>query len=47
MNKYVVLYTMRLTVEAEDKDAALKIAAEQDLNDFNFVEADVEEVQDD
>lgn len=47
MNKYVVWYTMCLTVEAEDEDAALAIAAEQNLDDFSFVDAEVEEVWDD
>lgn len=42
MNKYVVWYTLSTEVIAESEDEALEVAAETSLDEFNFVDAEVE-----
>lgn len=46
MKKYRVIYTIAIEIEAENEDEVLDIAAEHEYDDFAFVDAEFEEIDD-
>lgn len=47
MKKYRVIYTIATEIEANNDDEALDLASELDYDDFAFVDAEVEEIEED
>ena len=47
MKKYRVIYTIATQIEADNDDEALDLASKLDSADFAFVDAEVEEIEED
>lgn len=47
MKKYRVIYTIATEIKADNHNEALDIASELDYDDFAFVDAEVEEIEED
>lgn len=47
MKKYRVIYTIVTEIEADNHNEALDIASKLDYDDFAFVDAEVEEIEED
>ena len=45
MKKYRIIYTIATEIEADNHNEALDIASELDYDDFAFVDAEVEEIE--
>ena len=45
MEKYRVIYTIATEIEADNDDEALDLASKLDYDDFAFVDAEVEEIE--